>query len=94
MTMATEVASELSCDNTKKRTNHSELTECLVSAYRTHFFISSAVKPSPHRERPNSVTGIIDEPLVLGIRRLLWMHSRMRVMVLGEANNAFGNNAA
>jgi hypothetical protein len=31
---------------------------------------------------------------VSGIRRLLWMHSRIRVIVLGEANDAFGNNAA
>jgi hypothetical protein len=60
----------------------------------THFFISLAVKPLPHRERPIPGMGIIVEPLVSGIQRLLWMHSRIRVMVLGEANDAFGNNTA
>jgi anti-sigma B factor antagonist len=48
------------------------------------FFMSSAVKPLPQRERSVSITGIIDEPLVSGIRRLLWMHSRIREMVRGE----------
>src|ERR1700728_2444586 len=27
-------------------------------------------------------------------RRLLWTHSRIRVMLLGGENNAFGNNTA
>jgi|SRR6267143_4713339 len=71
-----------------------EHTSSSTHELRLFLPLLSAVKPSPHCERPISVTGIIDEPLVSGIRRLLWIHSRIRVMVLGEANDAFGNNAA
>jgi hypothetical protein len=37
---------------------------------------------------------IIDEPLVSRIRRLLWMYFGIRIVILGEANDAFGSNAA
>ena len=60
----------------------------------THFFVSSAAKPSPHRERPISGTGIIDELWYRESGGYYGCHSRIRVMVLGEANDAFGNNAA
>ena len=50
---------------------------------------SNPDKRSRQLELPGSI-----EPLVSRVRRVLWMHSRIREMLLGEANGAFGNNAA
>jgi len=50
-------------------------------------------RQAKHRSRQLELPASV-EPLVLGVRRLLWMHSRILVMLLGKANDAFGNNTA
>jgi hypothetical protein len=43
---------------------------------------------------PSLRSGCVDKALVWGVWRLLWVNSPIRRAAFGEANDAFGNNAA